>query len=408
MDAFLPDRDIKKFIAQGGKPPTGATAQMMQIGGGLDCGCNGYGCNDVYIFPTVCTNYICDYKPFFDTYWNRIDGQGFYGSDDRQRYYIYLPDTVNPNSPVVLLIHGGGWMAGPNPEEIMGFPLAFSNNPGSINFVKDLLDKGYVVVSMLYRLVNYAKNNTEILLKDEQITDINNCVLHIRNNFPSCLNINANSIQVLGESAGGHLAFMWAYTNADLSYIKSVVSMYAPTNMNQAASFYYYPTLNFNCTGNFIIDNPNTNPKPLAHFPYFWFQDLNNNQFVESSVSALTCNISTINFVPYINHKATNTKFVLQSCIKTTASNPYTNGLYYNNSPLNALNSSKIVPTFIMHGSKDYWVPYKYTTVGMKDKLINTGGLIDSLYSNGPNYVVPTTYNTNNKHLLKLYHNANH
>lgn len=46
----------------------------------------------------------------------------------------------------------------------------------------------------------------------------------------------------------------------------------------------------------------------------------------------------------------------------------------------------------------------------MKEKLISTGRLIDSLNSSSTtNFNVPTIYNSlSSKHLLKIYHSANH
>lgn len=46
-----------------------------------------------------------------DAFGNKIYVLGMYGTaDERQGYYVYLPDNYNANSKIVVLIHGGAWM----------------------------------------------------------------------------------------------------------------------------------------------------------------------------------------------------------------------------------------------------------------------------------------------------------
>lgn len=402
---------------------------MQSIGGG-GCGCNGTTCNGINILPTYCSDPACDFHPLWNPFMNRIWAVGTYGTaDERQKYYVYYPANKNPNSPVVLLIHGGGWMTGPNPDEILGWPFSFSNNTND-NIVNDMLNAGYVVISMIYRLAKYADNYSEISLNDigwyEQIQDVNSCVNHIKNNFPSCLKLNVNSLQVLGESAGGLLALDWAYTQANFSYVKSVISMYAPTNMNCTANYYYLPTLSYTCGNNFIMKDPNKMPIQNSNYPFYWINNLNETKTIFATVNPLTCDIPAIEFYPnpnpfplnpnyHITTNVTNTKstkayFVLESCVKSIVTNPMLSTIFSNYSPKHLLGNSSIIPTFVMHGNKDWLVPYKFTTCYMKEKLISTGGLIDSLNSSSTtNFNVPTIYNSlSSKHLLKIYHSANH
>ena len=253
-----PTRDISNFKNIGGISPNFSTMVLTtQAGGG--------GTGDCYT-PTPCNGitfplqpgWACDVYPPKDTFNNIISCYGHYGTDPRQMYYVYYPANKNANSPIVILVHGGAWFQGPNPDVIEGWNFGITANKSN-NLVKNLLDNGYVVVSLLYRLAKYGNNNTEISSNtvrwEEQVSDIDAAVLHIRTYFPICINLNASSIQLIGESAGAHLALMWSYTgtNSNSSYIKSVISMYAPTNLNQYGAFLRNRPIHYTCGNDYYF-----------------------------------------------------------------------------------------------------------------------------------------------------------
>src|SRR5690606_26712118 len=76
-------------------------------------------------------------------------------------YYDYEPGSGCHGGGVVL-IHGGGWFSGPNPEEVSGFPFKFAPQASDSSLVGDLLEEGYTVVSVLYRLTKYGSTQQEI------------------------------------------------------------------------------------------------------------------------------------------------------------------------------------------------------------------------------------------------------
>lgn len=384
-------REIYDFDKLEGTFTSTATYTTQAGGGGTDCTqpppCSGI------TFPmlpgTACTPYIPR-----DTFNNIIQATGHYGNDPRQLYYVSYPTAGKQvNSPIVVLIHGGGWCIGPNPDNITGWTLGFTTNK-SDNFVKNLLDDGFVVVTLLYRLSIYGNTEAEITSNPIKIADImsdvNTAILHIKNNFPSCLGINANSIQVLGESAGGHIALMWAYAYANPSYIKSVVSMYAPTNLRTFGEYMRNipSSSNFTCGTNFI------------GFPWYYpIPDLTNPYEVYNT-SNFTCLASGLP-----NSRVLQTYKMVESLAGTYASTPTTDISLYNASPCNTTNTN-IVPTFIMHGNSDVLVPYTQSTTDMSAKLISAGGLKFSWGNSGG--IVPTTYPLTPKHGIKIYSNANH
>lgn len=125
---------------------------------------------------------------------------------------IYYPDTTEKH-PAVLLIHGGGWMAGSRNE------LEWFGNYLAMN--------GVVAISIDYRLVNEFTNATV------QYSDIKNALQVIIQN-QQYLNIDENRIGVLGGSAGGHLAAMLA-TESNTP-IKAAVILWGPTNLNDESN----------------------------------------------------------------------------------------------------------------------------------------------------------------------------
>jgi len=105
---------------------------------------------------------------------------------------LYLPAQANSKLPVVVWIHGGAWRSGSKG----GWCPAFG-----------LLDRGYAVVDMNYRLS----------LKDDapfpdQLYDCKAAIRWLRANAAQ-YNLDADHIGVWGHSAGGHLVAMLGVTS---------------------------------------------------------------------------------------------------------------------------------------------------------------------------------------------------
>ncbi|HNF48370.1 MAG TPA: alpha/beta hydrolase [Chitinophagales bacterium] len=342
-----------------------------------------------------CPTYI------LDPYGNKIYAFSMYDDkDSRQFYYVYLPDNFNANSPIVVLIHGGGWFSGPNPDNTNGWQLPFSFTPSQTNFVKDLLSDSFVVVVPLYRLSRYGNTEPEItsnpVICQDQLNDIDSAIVNVRRNFPSCLGINANSIQVVGESAGGHLALMWAYTKTTVpsAYIKSVVDMYAPTNMQQYGNYLMNILNTFVCGSIFWPFN--------NFFPwYFPIPDLTN-PLETYNTTVFDCKAQG-----YANSRVLQSYKMIKSIVAISPiTTPLTSTDLANVSPCFSLVSSRVIPTFVMHGKNDNLVPYANSTSTMDTKLTNTGGLLFNFTSSAGS--VPTSYTSSLKHGIKQYDNANH
>lgn len=112
--------------------------------------------------------------------------------DDGDRYHlldVYYPENNNGRLPVIIDIHGGGWMYGD--KDLNRF------------YCEYLAERGFVVFAMSYRLAPCADVRA-------QLGDVNASLIKIKEllaEFPC----DADRVTLTGDSAGGQLA---AYTAA--------------------------------------------------------------------------------------------------------------------------------------------------------------------------------------------------
>ncbi|WP_378105121.1 alpha/beta hydrolase [Chryseobacterium sp. sg2396] len=151
-----------------------------------------------------------------------------YGEHERQKMDVFLPSGYAVNSPVVLLIHGGGWTMGKKEHMIQIQKMLFQHNIPSIN--------------MNYRLVSGSKKITY----REQLEDINAALLKF-NTLAENAELQPDNYILLGESAGGHLALLYGYGHPER--VKKIISLsgptdfYSPQYLNSFYSKYSSPTI---------------------------------------------------------------------------------------------------------------------------------------------------------------------
>jgi acetyl esterase/lipase len=128
-----------------------------------------------------------------------------YGTDPRQVYDVYLPANRDANTPVILMIHGGAWRAGQKED---------------LNSYRDLIKTKWsnvAIVNMNYRLASNAND----IHHEEIMDDIDAVVNHIatnQNNYHI-----SNDIGIMGGSAGGQLAMIYAYRyNEDILCVGNI------------------------------------------------------------------------------------------------------------------------------------------------------------------------------------------
>ena len=118
---------------------------------------------------------------------------------NRQAFHLFLPD-VNGNYPLVIYIHGGGFVAG-NRNDIL-------NNATELQYY---LENGIAYASIGYRLLQFGE--TEGVIKC--LNDVKRGLQFIRN-YATDLHIDANKIVLKGNSAGAGIA-LWLGTHPDMA-----------------------------------------------------------------------------------------------------------------------------------------------------------------------------------------------
>ena len=125
----------------------------------------------------------------------------------------FLPEGTGP-FPAAIIVHGGGWVAGDRRWNVE--PL-----------FRPLVEGGFVCFSISYRL---AKQMSGF---GAAVEDVEQAIRYVRANSPVFKGAR-DKIALVGESAGGQLAAM-AALGKDGSAIKAVLSLYAPTDLEQLA-----------------------------------------------------------------------------------------------------------------------------------------------------------------------------
>lgn len=146
-----------------------------------------------------------------------VDGQEL-------RLDLAKPRGVRGALPAVVVIHGGGWIAGSHKDHPELLPI--------------LAQRGYVAASVAYRLAPRYR-------WPAQIEDVKAAVRWLRTNAER-FSIDPDHVGAMGFSAGGHLAMVLGTADpADLldvdvlpgappSKVQSVVSWFGPTDLDAA------------------------------------------------------------------------------------------------------------------------------------------------------------------------------
>jgi acetyl esterase/lipase len=125
-----------------------------------------------------------------------------YGSDPSQTMDIYLPKQWDTTTPVILVIHGGGWVSG-DKDDAHGLLVMFAQQYPEC-----------AVVNLNYRL---ASESSPAFPKQPQ--DIASAVRKLREDY----NLSQKYF-VYGSSAGGFLAMMYAYAFDSTNLVQGVFS----------------------------------------------------------------------------------------------------------------------------------------------------------------------------------------
>ncbi|MEO6648966.1 MAG: alpha/beta hydrolase [Chitinophagaceae bacterium] len=136
-----------------------------------------------------------------------------YSSDDKENVLdAYIPENYE-NAKVIVYLHGSGWTGGDKKElpEIL---------------INELVGKRkYIVVSANYRLIRDGKNRFPA-----QMEDVSKLFAFLSNSADK-YHFNGKEIALMGGSAGGYLAMLYAYGYDSAKQVKTVVDFWGPTDL---------------------------------------------------------------------------------------------------------------------------------------------------------------------------------
>ncbi len=137
------------------------------------------------------------------------------GIDNKDnRLDIYFPRDYD-NAKVIVFLHGGSWVKGDKRD----IPK---------NLIEQLVGKKkYIVVSMNYRLIKYGKSR----FPASQMEDVTTALSFLSANAAK-YHYNGNEFALMGASAGAHLAMLYAYGYDPKKQVKTVVSLWGPTDLS--------------------------------------------------------------------------------------------------------------------------------------------------------------------------------
>ena len=136
-----------------------------------------------------------------------------YGKDDFQKYDLYLPSARNTRNPVIVLLHQGAWRIG--------------DKSGVNFFVKGFLDKR---VNCAIVNANYRLTSTAGITYKQQLEDINLVLKKIKKDSYE-LGISPTNFYLIGISAGGHLALLYANSSTGDKLAQGVGAVVPPVNL---------------------------------------------------------------------------------------------------------------------------------------------------------------------------------
>jgi acetyl esterase/lipase len=135
-----------------------------------------------------------------------------YGSNELQKYDIYLPKEQSNEVPVIVLFHGGGWSEG---------------DKGFINPMVDYLRQKNVKCAIVN--ANYRLTFQKGITYKQQLEDIDLLLKNLQSSSKS-LNITPKFF-LMGISSGGHLALLYSYSSDKSKLVAVVGGIVSPTDL---------------------------------------------------------------------------------------------------------------------------------------------------------------------------------
>lgn len=144
-----------------------------------------------------------------------------YGSGSEQQIDVFLPEGRNlTNTPLILYIHGGGWIQG-SKEEFLPFKSSMNT-----------LLPGYAFASINYSLFDVTSFENPFPTQENDVIDAIEYIEGMRVEWDI-----EGGLILVGASAGGHLALLHAYKHQAIGNIQSVVALFPPSDLADLFTF---------------------------------------------------------------------------------------------------------------------------------------------------------------------------
>ncbi len=144
----------------------------------------------------------------------RIISDTAYGSNSQQKMDIYLPPGRGNKTKLIVLVHGGGWMAGDKTD---------------MNGILALIRQEWptaAISNINYRLANDVSN----IHHQDIMNDLQSAVQFMANNKTN-FSI-SDTMFMMGASAGAHLSLLYTYAFNSNQYVRAVSDLFGPTQIN--------------------------------------------------------------------------------------------------------------------------------------------------------------------------------
>lgn len=138
-----------------------------------------------------------------------------YGNDPQQVMDVYLPAGRTATTKVILLIHGGAWIAGDKADFAEFVPFIKTYFPDE------------AVVNINYRL---ATDTSKAFPK--QIEDLQSAIAYLQEESGYTID---NNYAIIGASAGAHLAMLYGYKYDTAHEVKAICDIVGPADFADPA-----------------------------------------------------------------------------------------------------------------------------------------------------------------------------
>ncbi len=141
-----------------------------------------------------------------------------YGSDQRNKMDVYLPENRDDKTPFVLLIHGGGWVSGDKKD---------------MNALQDSFRAhGIASASISYRYASPSVHYTELM------EDVDKAVKYCKQQSATW-HTRSSRIIMGGVSAGAHMSLLYSYKYDNSNMVSAVISAAGPTDITDISWLNY-------------------------------------------------------------------------------------------------------------------------------------------------------------------------